>query len=126
MRAHLPALVQNADSRVRADYRETLSDLLLETFTSEWSGWAKKRGLPVAAGHRAGTKALHRTVEAAIDLGVESLTVYAFTRNSPPWATPAALKRRAAMPVETSGSRRPLSQAMTKLPSGSIATAACH
>ena len=41
--------------------------------------WARKRGLPVAAGHRAGTKALRRTVEAAIDLGVESLTVYAFS-----------------------------------------------
>ena len=44
LRAHLPALVENADSRVRADYRETVSDLLLETFTSEWSGWAKRRG----------------------------------------------------------------------------------
>ena len=44
LRAHLPALVENADSRVHADYRETVSDLLLETFTSEWSGWAKKRG----------------------------------------------------------------------------------
>ena len=41
--------------------------------------WARKRGLPVAAGHRAGTTALRRTVEAAIDLGVESLTVYAFS-----------------------------------------------
>lgn len=41
--------------------------------------WASKRGLPVAAGHRAGTKALRRTVEAAIDLGVESLVVYAFS-----------------------------------------------
>lgn len=41
--------------------------------------WASRRGLPVAAGHRAGTKALRRTVEAAIDLGVESLTVYAFS-----------------------------------------------
>ncbi|MER3411770.1 MAG: di-trans,poly-cis-decaprenylcistransferase, partial [Thermoleophilia bacterium] len=40
--------------------------------------WARRRGLPVAAGHRAGTKALRRTVEAAIDLGVESLAVYAF------------------------------------------------
>src|SRR6476646_4580478 len=41
--------------------------------------WAKRRGLPVAAGHRAGTKALRRTVEAAIELGVESLPVYAFS-----------------------------------------------
>jgi len=41
--------------------------------------WARRRGLPVAAGHRAGTKALRRTVEAAIDLGVHDLTVYAFS-----------------------------------------------
>jgi undecaprenyl diphosphate synthase len=41
--------------------------------------WARRRHLPVAAGHRAGTRALHRTVEAAIDLGVESLCVYAFS-----------------------------------------------
>src|SRR6266498_1606341 len=48
--------------------------------------WAKNRGLPVAEGHRAGTKALRRTVEAAIDLGVESLTVYAFSTEN--WARP--------------------------------------
>ena len=41
--------------------------------------WAEQRGLPVAEGHREGTRALRRTVEAAIDLGIESLTVYAFS-----------------------------------------------
>ena len=41
--------------------------------------WAKGRRLPVLAGHRQGTRALRRTVEAAIDLGVESLAVYAFS-----------------------------------------------
>jgi undecaprenyl diphosphate synthase len=49
--------------------------------------WARRRGLPIAAGHRAGTKALRRTVEAAIDLRVESLAVYAFSTenwNRPP------------------------------------------
>jgi undecaprenyl diphosphate synthase len=48
--------------------------------------WARKRGLPIAAGHRAGTKALRRTVEAAIDLGVESLVVYAFSTEN--WTRP--------------------------------------
>jgi undecaprenyl diphosphate synthase len=48
--------------------------------------WAKRRGLPVAAGHRAGTRALRRTVEAAIDLGVRSLTVYAFSTEN--WSRP--------------------------------------
>ena len=41
--------------------------------------WAEGRGLPTAEGHRAGTRALRRTVEAAIDLGLDSLTVYAFS-----------------------------------------------
>ena len=48
--------------------------------------WAEQRGLPVAEGHRAGTRALRRTVEAAIDLGVESLAVYAFSTEN--WARP--------------------------------------
>ena len=41
--------------------------------------WARRRGLSVAEGHRAGTKALRRAVEAAIELDVESLAVYAFS-----------------------------------------------
>ncbi len=49
--------------------------------------WAAARGLPVAEGHRAGARALRRTVEAAIDLGVESLAVYAFSTEN--WARPA-------------------------------------
>jgi undecaprenyl diphosphate synthase len=49
--------------------------------------WAERRGLPVAEGHRAGTRALRRTVEAAIDLGVRSLAVYAFSTEN--WSRPA-------------------------------------
>ena len=49
--------------------------------------WARRRRLPVAAGHRTGTRALRRTVEAAIDLGVESLCVYAFSTEN--WSRPA-------------------------------------
>jgi undecaprenyl diphosphate synthase len=49
--------------------------------------WAERRGLPVADGHREGTRALRRTVEAAIDLGVRSLAVYAFSTEN--WARPA-------------------------------------
>ena len=48
--------------------------------------WARRRRLPVAAGHRAGTRALRRTVEAALDLGVESLCVYAFSTEN--WSRP--------------------------------------
>jgi undecaprenyl diphosphate synthase len=50
--------------------------------------WAAGRGLPLLAGHRAGTRALKRTVEAAPDLGVRSLAVYAFSTEN--WGRPQA------------------------------------
>jgi undecaprenyl diphosphate synthase len=49
--------------------------------------WAEQRGLPVAEGHRAGTRAVRRTVEAAIDLGLHSLALYAFSTEN--WLRPA-------------------------------------
>ena len=49
--------------------------------------WAAARGLPVAEGHREGARALRRTVEAAVDMGIESLAVYAFSTEN--WARPA-------------------------------------
>jgi hypothetical protein len=46
LRRHLPAIVgedtSEAGVRVLADYRETVSDLLLETFTAEWGAWAHR------------------------------------------------------------------------------------
>jgi len=48
--------------------------------------WASARGLPVGEGHREGARALRRTVEAAVDLGIESLAVYAFSTEN--WARP--------------------------------------
>jgi undecaprenyl diphosphate synthase len=48
--------------------------------------WAAARGLPAEAGHREGTRALRRTVEAAIDLGVTTLAVYAFSTEN--WTRP--------------------------------------
>ena len=41
--------------------------------------WASEHGVTVAEGHRAGSRALRPVVEAAIDLGIESLAVYAFS-----------------------------------------------
>ena len=41
--------------------------------------WAAKRGLPRAAGHRAGAEAVRDTLRAASDAGVEVLTLYAFS-----------------------------------------------
>jgi undecaprenyl diphosphate synthase len=48
--------------------------------------WAAERGVPVADGHRAGSRALRPVVETAIDLGIESLAVYAFSTEN--WGRP--------------------------------------
>jgi undecaprenyl diphosphate synthase len=50
--------------------------------------WAKARGLPRLAGHKAGVEALRQTVRAASDFGVEYLTVYAFSSEN--WSRPQA------------------------------------
>ena len=41
--------------------------------------WAAKRGLPRVAGHRAGAEAVRRSLRAAVEAGVEVLTLYAFS-----------------------------------------------
>ncbi len=48
--------------------------------------WAHERGLLRAAGHVAGTKALRRTVESAPELGITTLTLYAFSSDN--WRRP--------------------------------------
>ena len=41
--------------------------------------WAQQRGLPRAAGHKAGAEAVRRALQAAAEQGVEVLTLYAFS-----------------------------------------------
>ncbi|UUP15797.1 isoprenyl transferase [Nitratireductor thuwali] len=48
--------------------------------------WARARGLPRAAGHRAGVEALRKAVRSAGELGVGWLTVYAFSSEN--WSRP--------------------------------------
>src|SRR5256885_2495315 len=65
--------------------------------------WARRRGLPRVAGHRAGAEAVRRTVEAAPELGVAALTLYAFSADN--WKRPpgevAALMRLLARYLRT-------------------------
>lgn len=49
--------------------------------------WAKKRGLPRVAGHRAGTENLRRIIRACVEFGVPCLTIYAFSTEN--WSRPA-------------------------------------
>ena len=48
--------------------------------------WAKQRGLPRTDGHRAGEDAVARAVDAALELGIGNLTVYAFSTEN--WRRP--------------------------------------
>jgi undecaprenyl diphosphate synthase len=48
--------------------------------------WAKARGLPRVAGHRAGAKSVRRCLEAATDQGVQWLTLFAFSSEN--WRRP--------------------------------------
>jgi len=48
--------------------------------------WAAKKHLPRIAGHRAGADAVRRTVESAARLGLECLTLYAFSTEN--WKRP--------------------------------------
>jgi undecaprenyl diphosphate synthase len=49
--------------------------------------WALRRGLPRSAGHHAGVEAIRRVVEAAPDVGIGTLTLFAFSSDN--WARPA-------------------------------------
>jgi len=48
--------------------------------------WAQERGLPRIAGHREGAVAVRNVVEAAPDLGIGTLTLYAFSEDN--WSRP--------------------------------------
>lgn len=48
--------------------------------------WAKKRFLPRVAGHRAGVEAVRKVTRAAREMGIEALTLYAFSSEN--WRRP--------------------------------------
>lgn len=48
--------------------------------------WAKKRGLPRIAGHKEGIDSVRCVIEAAMELGIKYLTLYAFSSEN--WARP--------------------------------------
>jgi undecaprenyl diphosphate synthase len=50
--------------------------------------WARRRGLPRLAGHRAGVENLRRILRAAVEFGIQYLTIYAFSTEN--WGRPEA------------------------------------
>jgi undecaprenyl diphosphate synthase len=50
--------------------------------------WARRRSLPRVAGHRAGVEPVRLTVETCVRLGIQALTLYAFSTEN--WKRPRA------------------------------------
>ncbi len=48
--------------------------------------WAKSRGLPRLAGHKAGTENLRKIIKASVEFGIKFLTIYAFSTEN--WGRP--------------------------------------
>lgn len=48
--------------------------------------WARQRGLPRVAGHRAGAENLRRIINACVEFGIKILTIYAFSTEN--WDRP--------------------------------------
>ncbi len=48
--------------------------------------WARQRGQPRLAGHQAGVENMHRVLQAAVDFGIQVLTIYAFSTEN--WGRP--------------------------------------
>ncbi len=65
--------------------------------------WARARGLPRLAGHKAGTENIRRVLRAAVDFGIKALTVYAFSTEN--WGRP---------PGEVAGLMRILGQGIKR------------
>ena len=96
--------------------------------------WAQRRGLPRTAGHREGAEAVRRIVEAAPDLGVGTLTLYAFSADN--WKRPrpevralmsllAAYVRAEAPRLKRAGVRLQVIGRRDRLP-GALRSAICR
>jgi undecaprenyl diphosphate synthase len=70
--------------------------------------WARGRGLPREAGHRAGVENLRRIIDACIEFGIKILTIYAFSTEN--WGRPES-EVRALMGIF----RRVLDQELNEL-----------
>lgn len=80
------------NDRLRLGYAESLGLLPAQlpmhvAIIMDGNGrWAKSRLLPRAVGHRAGVERLHGIIRLASDLGIDSLTLYAFSTEN--WKRP--------------------------------------
>src|SRR5438270_2577332 len=75
-----------ADSPSRPDVQPSVVPNHIAIIMDGNGRWAQRRHLPRLAGHRAGVRNIHRIVRACTDLGVSTLTVYAFSTEN--WGRP--------------------------------------
>ena len=68
--------------------------------------WAKRRGLPRTMGHRQGAKAVEPIIRRCLELGVSSLSLYAFSTEN--WSRPASEVDRENVRLRVIGDRSAL------------------
>lgn len=83
-RIRLVAMADQADKT--SQQHETLAARHVAIVMDGNGRWAKKRKLPRHAGHKAGVDAVRRTVEACVELGIRTLTLFAFSSEN--WGRP--------------------------------------
>ena len=82
MQARVPAGLDHKESEV---YRQLDPERLPRHIAIIMDGngrWAKRRHLPRVAGHRAGVTAVRSTVETAARIGIQAITLYAFSEEN--------------------------------------------
>ena len=85
--------------------------------------WAKQHGKPRVFGHRNGVKSVRETTEAAAELGIEYLTLYAFSTEN--WNRPQfEINALMTLLVETLSSRLSSGISMVAVPAMSPAPGA--
>src|SRR6266404_9120384 len=77
---------RNGENHDRRDHDAPAAGLHVAIIMDGNGRWASQRGLPRLAGHRAGARAVRGVVEAAPALGIEILTLYAFSADN--WKRP--------------------------------------
>ncbi|NNF57193.1 MAG: di-trans,poly-cis-decaprenylcistransferase [Rhodothermaceae bacterium] len=73
---------------MQSSFKSSYSGLHVACILDGNGRWAERRGLPRPAGHRAGVEAVRRIVEAGPELGVGTLSLYAFSADN--WKRPSA------------------------------------
>jgi undecaprenyl diphosphate synthase len=81
-------LQQHSEQRLPVHGTSSRSSPLHVAIIMDGNGrWAQRRGQPRSAGHAAGAGNVRRLVRAAVELGVSTLTLYAFSSDN--WQRPA-------------------------------------